>query len=290
MTERAGRSKRVTATVKATATVSVTGAVTVARLGAAAVAVSLLAAGCVSNSGLLVILQNQQPTVDETSQVCSAGSTVSASAVGSGVLDLEVYTLPASAPSYLAYPLVQNTLPPRAETAGAVEPNAVVIDGIRGTLYPPPGFDISWPDGCPGTFFSPSTAGLLPGLMVGFTAQIVRPCQAQVIHDLFASKDLPSDLSQEVVFTADMRAVGRLMSNDEITSDSFRFSIRMCIGCLQTGFADLAQFNFPSRPPCTVAPKPNPHHGNPCNAAQDYGPLLCCTGDMGQIVCPAYDM
>ncbi len=251
---------------------------------------SLAAAGCVSNSGLLVILQNQQPVQDETTHICSAGSTPSANVVGTGVLDLETSTPPSAYPAYLAYPLVQSALPIQAATPGAIEPNAVYIDGVRGTLIPPPGLTMTWPDGCPADFFWPTTTALLPGTMVGLTAQVISPCQAQTIHALFAAGTLPPDLGQLVIFTIEMRVVGRLTSGSEIDSDKFRFSVRTCIGCLQTGFDDVAQYNFPARPSCSASPKPNLDHGNPCNPAQDYGPLLCCTGATNDIVCPAPDM
>ena len=244
------------------------------------------AGGCTTNSGLLVILQNQQPVVDETSHQCTPGSTASTSQVGAGVLDLEVGT----APAYFAYPLVQNTLPPRAASPGAVEPNTVTLDGVRGRVVPPPGFTMTWPAGCPASIDSPSAGALLPAALFGMTAQVIRPCQAQAIHDQFVSGALPSDLTQQVTFTIEMHVVGHVPAGDEVTSDDFRFSVRACIGCLQTGFPDVAQFNFPNRPACSAAPKPNLYHGNPCNFAQDYGPLLCCTGDMNQPVCPAPDM
>lgn len=259
-------------------------------VGAATLCLAALAGGgCIDNSGLLVVLQNQTPTiVDVASHNCQAGSTASAAPVGSGVLDLEIGTNPP--PLYMAYPLVQSTLPRRAATPGEIEPNTVYVDGVRGTLVPPPGLAMTWPVDCPASFFWPSTAALLPGTTLGLSAQVIRPCQAQVIHDLFASGALPADMSQQVLFTIEMRVVGRVTSGSEITSDAFRFSVRVCIGCLQTGFSDIAQFNFPARPSCGVAPKPNPYHGNPCNLAQDTGPLLCCTGDMNQVICPAPDM
>jgi hypothetical protein len=243
-------------------------------------------AGCVADSGLLVILQNQQPVVDDATQTCNAGTMPSPVAVGAGVLDLEV----GMPPAYVAYPIIQSRLPSRAAVVGGSDPNTVYLDGVRGTLYPPPGLTVEWPLDCPGTFFSPSAVALLPGASQGTVAQVIRPCQAQRIHDLFSAGILPPDLTQQVLFTVEMRAVGRLASGDEVLSDAFRFSVRMCTGCLQTGFSDLAQMNWPNRPPCSAAPKPNPHHGNPCNVAQDWGPLLCCTGDDGLPVCPAPDM
>ena len=255
-------------------------------IGAVVGLVALAVAGCVSNSGLLVILENQQPVIDTTTRMCGSSSLIGAAPVGSGVLDLEV----GAAPGYFVYPLLQSTLPPRAEAPGQVEPNTVYVDGVRVTIHPPPGLTVTWPAGCPGSFSWPSTAAILPGTTLGMIAQVVLPCHAQVIHDLFAAGALPSEFTQQVLFAVEMRASGRLLSGDEILSDAFRFSVRMCIGCLQTGFTDVAQFNFPARPACGVSPKPNAYHGNPCNLAQDYGPLLCCTGDMNQIVCPAPDM
>jgi len=244
------------------------------------------AGGCVADSGLLVILQNQQPVVDDSTMTCNAGSMPSPVAVGSGVLDLEV----GAAPGYVAYPMVQSRLPSRASVVGGSDPNTIYLDGVRGTLYPPPGVTMNWPLDCPATFFFPAAVALLPGASQGIVAQVIRPCQAQAIHDLFSAGFLPPDLTQQVLFTVEMRAVGRLASGDEVPSDAFRFSVRMCIGCLQTGFSDVAPMNWPNRPSCAAAPKPNPHHGNPCNMAQDWGPLLCCTGADGQPVCPAPDM
>jgi hypothetical protein len=261
-------------------------------LSAGATALALSAgAGCVSNQGLMVILQNQQPVVNTDTtmgQICSAGTTPSAVAVGAGVLDLEVGNDPF--PSYLAYPLVQSRLPTAATVPGGADPNTVQLQGVRGTLYPPPGLTIDWPAGCPDTFYSASSGALLPGASQAMIAQVISPCQAEVLHDLFASGQLPPDLSQQVIFTVEMRAVGAVGSGSQVESDAFRLSVRVCIGCLQTGFSDLAQFNWPARPACSAAPKPNPHHGNPCNVAQDFGPLLCCTGDKNQAVCPAPDM
>ena len=123
--------------------------------------------------------------------------------------------------------------------------------------------------------------------MVGLTAQVISPCQATVIHDLFVAGTLPPDLGQLVMFTIEMRVVGQLSSGGEIDSDKFRFSVRTCIGCLQTGFQDVAQYDFPARPTCSALTTPNLNKGNPCNPAQDRGPLLCCTGTGNAIVCPA---
>jgi hypothetical protein len=263
--------------------------------GGAAVAMTAMlamtaAAGCVKDTGLLVILQNQQPTIDTTTAVpmCSAGDTPSAVAVGSGVLDLSV---PAALENgYLAYPLVQNQLPSRADTPGGTDPNTVRLQGVNVTLIPPPGVTVDWPDGCGASFFAPGASALIPGASQGMTSLVVGNCQAKVIHDLFASSALPPDLSQQVLFDVEMNALGTLTSGDQVLSDTFSFSVRMCYGCLQTGFPDVAQFDWPARPACSAAPKPNLYHGNPCNIAQDFGPLLCCTGEGNVATCPAPDM
>lgn len=253
----------------------------------ALVAWSLTAAGCLSNSGLLVILQNNQPVQDTTTMMCSAGSTASMNATGTGILDLETSSPPAAYPAYIAYPLVQSALPAQATMPGGNEPNTVYIEGVRGTLIPPPGVTISWPAGCPANFFWPTTGTLQPGAVVGLTAQVISPCQATVIHDMFVAGTLPPDLGQLVMFTLEMRVVGQLNSGSEIDSDKFRFSVRTCIGCLQTGLKDAAQYNFPARPTCSSLTTPNIDRGNPCNVAQDIGSLLCCTGAANEIVCPA---
>jgi len=52
------------------------------------------------------------------------------------------------------------------------------------------------------------------------------------------------------------------------------------------GVLDLAQYNYPGLPVVTCRPRPNPHKGNPCNIAQDQGPLLCCLDDNSKPVCP----
>ena len=201
---------------------------------------------------------------DTTTLMCSPGSTPSATAVGTGILDLETSTPPAAYPAYLAYPLVQSTLPIQAAMPGAVEPNTVYIEGVRGKLIPPPGLTMTWPDGCPGDFYWPTTTALLPGTMVGLTAQVISPCQAAAIHDLFVAGTLPPDLGQLVMFTIEMRVVGQLSSGSEIDSDKFRFSVRTCIGCLQTALrGGIAQYNFPARPSCSASAQAQPRHGQP---------------------------
>ena len=65
------------------------------------------------------------------------------------------------------------------------------------------------------------TAALLPGTTLGLSAQVIRPCQAAAIHALFASGDLPADMAQQVLFTIEMRVVGRVSSGSEIAGTAW---------------------------------------------------------------------
>ena len=88
------------------------------------------------------------------------------------------------------------------------------------------------------------------------------------------------------------RAKGRHGGTD-IHSDPFEFPIRVCYGCLQTGFdGQYAAFSFALSPPKVIACDnltENPYKGNVCNPAQDTGPILCCAQDAKgeRLVCPA---
>jgi hypothetical protein len=68
-------------------------------------------------------------------------------------------------------------------------------------------------------------------------------------------------------------------SGGHVFSDPFRFSVRVCAGCLQS--------MFPDTPLCSAAPKPNPFPGNPCNIAQDGPEVLCCFDPNMTLICPA---
>jgi hypothetical protein len=252
----------------------------------AALAFSLLAAaGCVEESGVLVILQNQIPVADETTRICTPSSEGGGAPRSLGTLDLDV----GMPQPYLVYPLVQSRLLPQA-AAGGAEPNTVTLNGAKITLIPPSGVNVPWQATCQGSFQSSTALTLDPGQTKAFSIPAMLGCHTAQIRTLFVTGELPSDLGQMVLFTIEMRATGQRSSGDAIESGAFRLPVRVCVGCLQTGFPGLAQFNYPTRPRCADSPKPNPHKGNPCNIAQDYGPLLCCIDSMDQPVCPAPDL
>ncbi len=247
------------------------------------VAALAAAAGCVENPGLLVILGNQVPSLDATTHTCSATSTMGAALLGQGVMDLGVGTPQA----YMAYPIVQNRLTPRG-SAGGFEPNRIMLGGFRITLKAPPGYDFPWTASVPNQIEPHFPQGLEPSTSLTAAVEVVSQTQGKAILAEFRPGGLNPDITQQIVFTAEIRAIGQL-NGGEIESDAFRYPIRMCVGCLQTGFTSLAQYNYPGVPLCTVAPRPNMYKGNPCNFAQDSGPLLCCLDDNHNPVCPSPD-
>ena len=246
-------------------------------------AIAAMSGACVDNAGLMVIVGNQIPTVDAVTHMCSASSATGAAFLGEGVLDLDVGT----PQPYVAYPVIQNRLQARA-VAGGVEPNRVMLEGFHITLLAPPGFNFPWTAQVPNQMEPAFSQGLEPGASLTATVTAVSQSQAQAILAQFGPGGLNHALTEQVVFTAEMHAIGSF-NGGQIESDVFRFPIRMCVGCLQTGFTTMAEFNYPGVPLCSVAPRPNPAKGNPCNFAQDSGPLLCCLDDNHKAVCPSPD-
>lgn len=258
-------------------------------IGAAARLVAIAAAGllsnaCVDESGIVLITQNQIPAYDSMTGKCETSATGSEIPRQEGVLDLGV----GDAANYVVYPVVESRLPPLA-TMGRAEPNTVQLSFMRITLHPPPGYTFPW-TGCSNTS-EPSFGNVTldPGASQSGTFEAILPCQARQILAQFKPGGLNPDLNERIYFTVEMRAYGRRSSGDQLTSDPFRLPVRVCVGCLQTAFPALAQYNYPGLPRCDVAPRPNPYKGNPCNIAQDIGPLLCCLDENSKAICPSPD-
>jgi hypothetical protein len=242
-----------------------------------------LAGGCVEDAGIVVILKNQIPEFDSQSGRCEISAAGGDISRNEGILDLAV----SDAPNYFVYPVVQSRLPALA-VEGRAEPNMITLTHLRVTIQPPPGFPFTW-SGC-GNSSDPSFGIALPPGATGSAAvEAILPCQAKQILEQFKPGGLNPDLTERVYFSLEMRAFGTRSSGDEIKSDPFRVPVRVCVGCLQTGFSDLAQYNYPALPMCGVAPRPNPHKGNPCNLDQDIGPVLCCLDNNGKAICPSPD-
>jgi hypothetical protein len=242
---------------------------------------ALLFAGCVDAGTALTIVQNQIPETSDTAGcIVPAGRTELRRAIGT--LDVG---LDQSYPYYM-FPLVNNGLHPLA--AGTIEPNIVNINSFQVRIEAPPTVGVEWSAACPVQFDFPSPMMLQPGEQGVALVEALRPCHADLLRKLMQQGKLSSSLSEHVIFRLIVRAKGR-HGGTEILSDAFEFPLRVCYGCLQTGFLDpaYADFGFPSIPLCSRLAA-NPYQGNRCNPAQDTGPVLCCARDAEgkQIECP----
>lgn len=233
-------------------------------------AIGLVVTGCVEGPTGLQIEQNQIPTVEMNSCVIPAERTTKRS--GSGVLDVGL-----DRPyGYEMYPLLANVMPSLA--MGGFEPNRIEVTAFEVELQAPPTLEVPWTPACPNKFDTPHQATLMPGQDAGSVAQVIRPCHAELFRELFKTGRLSSKVQDEVIFRAVIRARGSHGSSS-IRSANFTFPIRVCYGCLQSGYTipQLAEYAFPRVPPCAKLPQ-HPYMGNPCNPAQD-APILCCSRD-----------
>jgi hypothetical protein len=236
---------------------------------------------CTDANEALIVLQAQVPD-DE----CLVSDNAAEGArLADGVLDValdEPY-------GYELFPLVQSNLQEIAG-AGEIEPNRVSITGAQVEVVPPPGLDVAFGDGCAAEFDTLTSASLQPGQSRAVKVEALRSCHARAFRGLFQSGRLSSSVAEII----QVRAIVRIKGNHggtEILSNPFQFPIRICYGCLQTGFADqYAAFNFPNVPACDRLAR-NPYQGNPCpgRKAQDVGPILCCALDAKaeRLQCPA---
>jgi hypothetical protein len=244
-------------------------------------ATALLASACVEAGGPLTIVQNQAPEIDQTARACkiSADRTVDRSALG--VFDVALD----HSYSFFMYPLVSNALP---VLGMAIEPNKVEIHSWQVKIEPPPTIGVEWNPACPAQFDYPNPVTLGPGESASAIVEAMRPCHSDLLRMLMQQGKLSSSLAERILFRVIIRAKGRHGAT-EILSDPFEYPVRVCYGCLQTGFLDpdFVDFGFPRVPACNKLVR-NPYLGNPCNPAQDRGPILCCALDAEakQIECP----
>jgi len=243
---------------------------------------ALLVSGCVDYGSSLTIIQNQTPDTMMDTHACVIPSMPSALRNALGTFDV---AMDKSYPYYM-YPLVSNGMP---TLNGTVDPNIVNINKFSIKIEPPPGVTIPWSPSCPAEYDFPNPLPLHPGEQAAAIVEAMRPCHYDLLHQMMAEGKLPASFSERVLFRLIVRAKGRHGST-EIKSDPFEYPVRVCYGCLQTGYPDPAfvDFAFPKVPPCTRL-QSNPYRGNPCNPAQDFGPVLCCALDAEgkQLECPA---
>jgi hypothetical protein len=242
------------------------------RLGVGPLAALALSA-CVDYGSALTIVQNQVPTTDDPAAGCVIPSMPSTERNALGTYDV---ALDHSYPYYM-YPLIQNGLP---TLMGSVDPNLIQINKWSVTIEAPPTVTVPWSPACPAEFDYPNPLSLHPKEQAAAIVEAMRPCHGDLLRQLMQQGKISSSFSERVIFRLIVRAKGRHGST-EIKSDPFEFPVRVCYGCLQTGYsmAQYADFGFPKVPACNKLVGENPFRGNPCNPAQDRGPLLCCALD-----------
>lgn len=247
---------------------------------------SLLAATCVADGPTaLTIDQNQAPEINSMEGTCTIPTARTTTIPAGGTFDV---ALDRSYP-YFMYPLIVNRLLPIAHE-NENEPNRIDVTAVHVKIEAPPGITVPWSDACPAEFdYAPAALVLMPGAESATIVQALRPCHADLFRNLFkAPSVLSSSFSEHVRFRVILQAKGRHGST-RILSAPFEYPVRVCYGCLQTGFpGNFSSFDFPSVPACSQVPE-HSLFGNPCNPAQDLGPVLCCSNDPEglDLTCPA---
>lgn len=236
--------------------------------------------GCTTDvNGAFVIVQNQVPEI--VSGVCAVPSKAADSRQipGTGAYDVD---LDKPYP-YFLYPLLRNDLPISA-SENTIEVNRIEYTGVEVKIEPPAGVAFPSTADCPTEFKFAERATIPPTGEVGSAVQVFLPCHSAALLNLFNSGALPKDFATHVRFKVTIRAVGK-HAGSTLKSDPFEYIVRVCKGCLQTGYAPMfAPFDYPGVPACTALTV-NPYNGNPCNPAQD-GQILCCRKADGKLDCP----
>jgi hypothetical protein len=246
-----------------------------------------LCAACVANTDNLQIIQNQLPVTGAGAMGCSVPAMRTETTLSFGVLDV-AFDDPYP---YLMFPLLQNNYPKSptsSSTAMPTDPNEIYISGARMTVHPKKGvLPVTFGKDCPLEHFFPVVATVDPGAQYALIIEVIRSCHSKVIKDAFEQGSYPSDPRSEVFYTVDVTIEGTRSGAKE-TSQVYTYPVQVCYACLQKGFTDPAyvKYDYPNTPSC-VALGGNDYPGNPCNPAQDTGPVLCCRDEKGALECPA---
>jgi len=220
-----------------------------------------------------VIAQFQ--TFETKDRMCLTSTAPSAEKMVQGTLDL---ALDKNYP-YILAPLV--TLPNGAPR--------LLLSFIHVRVVGPAGVTVTWPDGCPSEFDVRFGAlDLDPGGTISGGIEVLQACHEDGLRALFAKGLVDARLDIKVMMKLTVNAKAYL-GIDVVPSAPVDFPIRICVGCLQTGFpAPYDVYNYPKVPLCSQLTS-NPFLGNPCNPAQDFGPVLCCARDAtgAGLKCPA---
>ncbi len=244
-------------------------------------AVGAFTAGCSDRGSPLIVEQLQAPA----NSMEGCGSTDKGARLAEGVLDVGV-----EAPrSYILFPLLTNTL--KSLRAGMLDPeqNTVEVTGARVQIEGPPGLAIPWTETCPPNFEFPNTVLLLPTEKKAIKVEGLRSCHTKILRGMFEAGQLNPSVAETIRFRLLIRGKGKHGSTG-IETDVFEFPMRICLGCLQSGFPDAAYagFSYNSPPDCSRLSE-NRFKGNACYPAQGPELILCCAvdGNPEKIECPA---
>jgi hypothetical protein len=233
--------------------------------------------GCTTDANPgLYILQNQVPEPEDG--VCLVPAERGQVRQTQGIYDVGLDR----GYGYQLYPLVSSALPETSEGA-LTELNLIAYEGVEVEIEPPPGITVNFPPECPAEFDYPDRFTLAPGEDVASIVNVMLECHSVALRALFPA----GQQDRQFLFSVSVRAKGR-HGNDTIRSEPFEYPVNVCFGCLQKGFgAGLEDLDFPALANCDNLAA-NPYIGNPCNIAQDSGPVLCCArqGNPNDVECP----
>jgi len=196
---------------------------------------------------------------------CAVPSAPTSKYRSSGTLDL---ALPDdSAPAYFLPVAIANNLDSSGATP-ATEMNNVALTYFTVELSAP---DVEWQSACPATFDTPEVAVLVaPRATAGVSLNAITPSHARCL--------LPYVTAGPLTVTARISAKGR-HGGTIVASPPFVYPIKVCAGCLQQGYSDLAlkPYQYPAAPPlCSALSGVNPYTGDPCAPPGQDAQILCC--------------
>ena len=130
---------------------------------------------------------------------------------------------------------------------------------------PPTGVTVPFRADCAAEFDHPSQSTIFPGSQRAVRVEAVRTCHATYFQDLFKSGALNSAVGESMLFSRHRPHQGPPRGHGD-PFDPFEFPVRICYGCLQTGFwGPYSLFNFPMTPPCAALAE-QPLHREPLRA------------------------
>jgi hypothetical protein len=229
------------------------------RLGWAAAALILAAAGCTDAGASFFIVQNQSPD-----QGCVVPSSTTANFIPRGRIEVEAES------GYLFTPVVQSLV--RQSPTGQ-SPRVLFVEGADVTLS----FDearisaseqASLRDSGLAHFRQAFSGAIYPGGVTSFAFEVISRALLDRLGGMVGAGD-------SILVTAEVVLFGSL-DGGTIESQPFTYPIDVCRGCLLV-----------DRGLCAGLPAGyEPATGGNCQTLQDM-PLDCCTSAEGDLVCPA---